>query len=124
MVEMNDKSCVVRDHVPIFKVEELKRLLESSSIEVLPVLALGAFAGLRPEEINKLRWEDIDFEGRTIRVNARAAKTRRKRFAEISDNLLAWLQPYARRAGEAAPPTLQTLRRAVMNVAKSEKRPP
>src|SRR5258707_13791780 len=67
IVQLIDKSSVVRDHVPIFTVDELKRLLESSSIEFLPVLALGAFAGLRPEEINKLRWENVDFEDRTIR---------------------------------------------------------
>ena len=92
--------------------------------DYLPVLAIGAFAGLRPEEINKLRWEDLDFQERTIRVNASAAKTRKKRFAEISDNLLAWLQPYAGRTGPVAPPNLQKLRRATMKAAKIEKWPP
>jgi len=91
--------------------------------EYLPVLAIGAFAGLRPEEINKLRWEDLDFHERTIRVNASAAKTRKKRFAEISDNLLAWLQPYASRSGSVAPPNLQKMRRATMKAAGIEQWP-
>ena len=123
VIQLVDKSSVVRDHVPTFSVEELSRLLTAASAEYVPVLAIGAFAGLRPEEINKLRWEDLDFHERTIRVNASAAKTRKKRFAEISDNLLAWLQPYASRSGSVAPPNLQKMRRATMEAAGIEKWP-
>jgi integrase len=124
VIQFVDKTSVVRDHVPTFSVEQLSRLLAAADPEYLPVLAIGAFAGLRPEEINKLRWEDLDFHERTIRVNASAAKTRRKRFAEISDNLRAWLEPYFGRTGRLAPPNLQKLRRATMKAAKIEKWPP
>jgi integrase len=124
VIQFVDKASVVRDHVPTFSVEELGRLLGVASPDYLPVLAIGAFAGLRPEEINKLRWEDLDFHERTIRVNASAAKTRKKRFAEISDNLGTWLQPYAGRTGRVAPPNLQKLRRATMKAAKIDKWPP
>jgi integrase len=124
VIQLVDKTSVVRDHVPTFSVEQLTKLFAAAPPDYLPVLAIGAFAGLRPEEINKLRWEDLDFEERTIRVNASAAKTRKKRFAEISDNLLAWLQPYAGRIGPVAPPNLQKLRRATMKAAKIEKWPP
>jgi integrase len=117
IIQFVDKSAVVRDHVPTFSVDQLGRLLESAPAEYLPVLAIGAFAGLRPEEINKLRWENIDFQERTIRVNASAAKTRKKRFAEISDNLAAWLRPYIGRTGRVAPPNLQKLRRITMKAA-------
>jgi integrase len=123
VIQLVDKSSVVRDHVPTFSVEQLGRLLAVASPEYLPVLAIGAFAGLRPEEINKLRWEDLDFHERTIRVNASAAKTRKKRFAEISDNLLAWLQPYGDRSGPVAPPNLQKIRRATMKAAGIENWP-
>ena len=114
---------VVRDHVPVFSADQLSALLNNASPEYLPVIAIGAFAGLRPEEINKLHWHDIDFEERTIRVNATAAKTRRKRFAEISDNLLQWLQSYKGRIGRVAPPNLQTLRRSTMKKAQIERWP-
>ncbi len=123
VIQFVDKASVVRDHVPTFSVEQLGRLLAVAPPEYLPVLAIGAFAGLRPEEINKLRWEDLDFHERTIRVNASAAKTRKKRFAEISDNLLAWLQPYASRSGSVAPPNLQKMRRATMKAAGIEQWP-
>ncbi len=123
IIKWVDKSQVVRDYVATFSVAQLGRLLAVAAREYVPVLAIGAFAGLRPEEINKLRWEDLDFQERTIRVNASAAKTRKKRFAEISDNLLAWLQLYTGRSGPVAPPNLQKLRRAAMTAATIEKWP-
>src|SRR4029450_9574808 len=110
-----------RPPAPTFSVEQITRLLAAAPPDYIPVLAIGLFAGLRPEEINKLRWEDLDFHEGTIRVNASAAKTRKKRFAEISDNLRAWLQPYAGRIGPIAPPNLQKLRRATMKAAKIDK---
>jgi integrase/recombinase XerD len=124
VIQLVDKSSVLRDHVSTFSVDEIERLLAAAPAELLPVLAIGAFAGLRPEEINKLRWEDLDFHEGTIRVNASAAKTRKKRFAEISDNLRMWLQPYGGCVGPIAPRNLQKLRRATMKAAKIEKWPP
>jgi integrase/recombinase XerD len=117
IVRLVDKSAVARDHVPVFTVTELRNLLEAAGSAYLPVLAIGAFAGLRPEEINKLRWEDIDFQERTIRVNATASKTRKKRFAEVSENLKAWLDPHIRKAGPVAPRNLRRLRRSAMKKA-------
>jgi integrase len=124
VIQLVDKTSVVRDHIPTFSVEQLTTLLAAAPPEYLPVLAIGAFAGLRPEEINKLQWEDLDFHERTICVNASASKTRKKRFAEISDNLAAWLEPYADRSGLVAPPNLQKLRRATMKAANILKWPP
>jgi integrase len=124
VIQLVDKTSVVRDHIPTFSVEQLISLLVAAPPAFLPVLVIGAFGGLRPEEINKLRWEDLDFHERTIRVNASAAKTRKKRFAEISDNLLTWLQPYAGRSGLVAPPNLQKLRRATMKAANIGTWPP
>jgi integrase/recombinase XerD len=109
---------VVRDHVPVFSVDQLTALLHNAPPECVPVLAIGAFAGLRPEEINKLHWENVDLDERTIRVNATVSKTRKKRFAEISHNLAAWLRPYTGKFGPVAPPNLQRLRRATMARAK------
>jgi integrase/recombinase XerD len=124
VIQFVDKTSVVRDHVPTFSVEQLTSLLAAAPADYLPVLAIGAFAGLRPEEINKLQWEDLDFHERTIRVNASAAKTRKKRFAEVSDNLAGWLEPYAGRCGLVVPPNLQKLRRATMKSANVGTWPP
>jgi integrase len=120
VVQMIDKASIVRDNIPTFTVDELDRLLKAAPTQYLPVLAISAFAGLRPEEVSKLRWEDINFDDSTIRVNATAAKTRKKRFVDMSENLIAWLRPYGERSGRVAPPNLQKLRRATMKAAKIE----
>jgi len=69
--------------------------------KVVPYLAIGYFAGLRPEnELANLDWADIDFEACTIRVDPATAKKRRQRYVDMSDNLVAWLTPYVQRTGK------------------------
>ena len=68
---------------------------------LVPYLAIGYFAGLRPEnELVNLDWKDIDFEAKTIRVDPATAKKRRQRYVDMSDNLIQWLAPYVRSAGK------------------------
>ena len=80
--------------------KEIARLLSVASPEFLPSLALGAFAGLRSAEIERLEWSDIDLPGRVIVVGASKAKTASRRVVPVSDNLAAWLAPYAGREGK------------------------
>jgi integrase len=81
--------------VKIFTPSEIARLLASSSPDFLPCLAIGAFAGLRSAEIERLEWSDVDLIARHIVVGASRAKTASRRIVPISDNLAAWLAPYA-----------------------------
>jgi len=68
---------------------------------IIPYLAIGYFAGLRPEnELVNLDWKDIDFEAKTIRVSPATAKKRRQRYVDMTDNLVAWLTPYALKSGK------------------------
>jgi integrase len=69
-------------------------LLEHSSPETLPYWAIGAFAGLRSAELERLEWKDIHFQRGLIEITARKAKTRARRFATIQPVLRAWLAPY------------------------------
>lgn len=62
---------------------------------VLPYTAIALFAAVRPTELSKLTWADIDLEAKTITLGARIAKLRAKRIVEISDNLVEWLAPHA-----------------------------
>ena len=81
--------------IEIFTPDEITRLLSAASPEFLPVLAIGAFAGLRTAEIQRLDWADIDLAGRIIKIGASKAKTASRRIVPICDNLSAWLAPYA-----------------------------
>jgi integrase len=46
---------------------------------------------LRPMEVHRLRWEDIDLSGGYIHVSALKSKTRQRRLVQISGNLSKWL---------------------------------
>lgn len=78
---------------------------------VVPALAIGFFAGLRPSEVQGLGWVDVSLTAKRIRVSPETAKKRRARYVDMSDNLIEWLTPYARESGLVAPP-LMTYRRA------------
>ena len=54
----------------VLTVEQTARLLEAASPEILPYIAIGAFAGLRASEIERLDWRDINFEENEIAVNS------------------------------------------------------
>jgi integrase len=75
----------------IFKAEEMRHLLESASLDILPFLTIGAFAGLRVAEIGRLDWSAVDMDRRIIMLRADQAKTASRRIVPISDNLAAWL---------------------------------
>jgi integrase len=81
--------------VQIFTPVEIARLLSAASFDFMPSIALGAFAGLRSAEIERLDWSDIHLSERFIVVGASKAKTAGRRIVPISDNLAAWLAPYA-----------------------------
>lgn len=88
----------------ILTVEQAIRLLGKAEPEILPAIALGLFAGLRPEsECWRLDWSSIDFEDRLIDVAADKTKTAQSRFVKMSDNLVAWLLPYRQLSGPVCP---------------------
>jgi integrase len=95
------------DRAPeIFSVDELAALLNAAATrapDVVPMLAIGAFAGLREAEIKRLAWTEIDLRRRFIEVKAAKAKTARRRIIEIQPNLREWLIRYAEMTGPVVP---------------------
>ncbi len=85
--------------VGVFTPAEIRRLLAAATPDFLPCLALGAFAGLRSAEIERLEWSDIHLAERHIVIGADKAKTASRRVVPISDTLAAWLAPYAAHMG-------------------------
>jgi len=82
---------------------------------MLPYFAIGAFAGLRPEELRRLTWDAIDFEAGEIYVSHEDSKTAQDRFVTMPECLTAWLGeiPAAARRGR-----LNWSRRAFDDVRK------
>lgn len=73
------------------------------SAELTPWVVIGLFAGLRPEETQKLAWEDIDFTRRHIDLPASKAKDRNRRIVPFLGHLEEWLLPYRQPSGSIAP---------------------
>lgn len=66
-------------------------------------LALGAFSGLRTEELKRLEWKHVSLASGYIEVSAKNAKTGSRRLVPISPNLAAWLAPYSTHIGPVFP---------------------
>jgi integrase len=58
----------------------------------LPQIVLGLYAGIRPTELERLYWRDIDLERGHVRIDAAAAKTRRRRIVTLDPKAIAWLR--------------------------------
>jgi integrase len=94
--------------IAILSVGELARLLESASSDMLPFWTIGAFAGLRRAEIERLTWNEVDFEAGVIEVKASKSKTASRRLVTIQPNLREWLASYRTHTGRVCPVNLQS----------------
>lgn len=108
------ESKKVKVQVATFTPSELQKLLAAVAAQTpewLPWVALGAFAGLRPEEINPdprnhkpgLLWENIHWAKGKIDVPANVAKDRRRRFAPLLEAARLWLAPWRSESGPVVP---------------------
>jgi integrase len=97
------KAKVIETAAGILTVDETARLLENAPAELIPYIAIGAFAGLRRAELERLDWKEIDLRSRLIEVTASKAKSARRRFVRIKPNLLLWLKPFAKPSGVVTP---------------------
>jgi integrase len=89
-------SKVVTENSAMFTPETMTRILHHASADLIPILAIGAFSGIRMAELNRLDWSAVDLERRIIELLAGQSKTGSRRVIPISDNLYAWLAPLPR----------------------------
>jgi integrase len=88
--------------IEIFRPEEMAELLGVASDAQIPFLTIGAFAGVRHAELQRLTWDDIRFDAGVIEIRAGKAKTASRRVIPLVPNLLAWLKN-APRNGKLCP---------------------
>lgn len=81
------------EEVGTFTTSEIRRILDTAPDDIRASLALGAFAGLRTEEIHRLDWQDVRLAERVVVVTAGKAKTGSRRVVPIAENLALWLAP-------------------------------
>ena len=110
-------SKVVTDNMEIFAPETMARILHHAPASLIPILAIGAFSGIRMAELNRLDWSAVDLERRIIELRAGQAKTGSRRVIPIPDNLAAWLEPLERKG--LVVPTVKSDHRAVSALARA-----
>jgi len=120
VVEQVQLVRVKSDDVVIFTPEEMTKLLHNAPPELVPILAIGAFSGIRMAELNRLDWKAVDLDRKIIEVRAGQAKTASRRVIPISDNLAAWLTPLERKGKIVRAKELQTHVPALARALKIE----
>jgi len=83
-------------------VQKIMAKAEEHAPDTVAALAVLFFAGLRPHEMLRLTWNQIDMDAGIIRLTGEDTKTRTMRNVELSDNLRLWLTNY-RGSGNVAP---------------------
>ena len=86
--------------IEIFTPKQMAAIMKSAAPNHALYFALGAFAGLRRAEIERLEWEDFNFERGHITVAAHKAKTATRRLVPIQPNLMQWLSSWRGRSGK------------------------
>jgi integrase len=101
LVEGVQKYSMKAGEIHIFTPAEISKLIEHASDRLLPYIAIGAFAGLRGAEIQRLDWSEV--EDGFIEVTAEKAKTKVRRLVPIKPNLAAWLKECRKKSGPVCP---------------------
>ncbi len=79
----------VRDHR---ENKALPQYLRKNCSDTLAPVALMLFAGVRPNEVARLTWENVDLSEGTVFISNVKAKTDRSRYFEMPDTLRKWLE--------------------------------
>jgi len=99
VVEDVATAVTAEGEIQIYTPAELRTLLSHAPEKLLPFFAIGAFAGLRSQEIMRLDWNDVRFDQGFIEVSASKAKTASRRLVPLLPVLAAWLLPMRRQSG-------------------------
>lgn len=85
---------------------DLPEWLQRDASDAVAAVTIMLFAGVRPGEVSRLDWSDVDMDAKTIFVGNKKAKTDRSRYIEMPDTLHEWLAtvPAKKRSGKIVPP--------------------
>ena len=84
------------EDISTFTPAEMSKILHAAPPHIIPILAIGAFTGIRMAELNRISWSAVDLERGIIELRAGQAKTAARRLIPITDNLRAWIEPLPR----------------------------
>lgn len=94
----------------ILSLNEVVALLQAVPLRLLAWAVLALFAGVRPAELDRLSWDSVGSDFRTVTVDATASKVRRRRITHLHGKASVWLA-YAKGRGAPLPVPYSTRRR-------------
>ncbi len=90
---------VQENRVDVLDLKQVRCLLAAARraehLPCAPALGLMLWAGIRPTELTRLRWEDVHWEDKVITVEARHSKTGGARQVTLHPILARWLSETA-----------------------------
>jgi integrase len=81
------------------QVTTLLKAVCDTDFELLPYHALCIFAGIRPKEVERLSWSNINTDERFIEVPDEKSKTAVRRIVDMKPLLVRWLDYYIKSGG-------------------------
>ena len=82
--------------IKALSIPQIKRLLKTAKLSkhkaCAAALGIMLWAGVRPREVSRLKWKDIDLDERIITIRSLTSKTGGTRHIEITTVLRKWLQ--------------------------------
>jgi integrase len=104
-----DFAEVDKPKVPTLNAKQVRRLFVAAirlHPDLVPLLAVQIFAGVRPVESSKLQWDDFDLEDndKVLTVRAEIAKTGNARHITMHPQLVAWIEWHRGQGGQTEGP--------------------
>jgi integrase len=108
LADVQDYRKRKRGKIHILTPDELGKLLNKTEPELLPYIALRAFAGLRDSEASAIEWQHIDLNGGWIEITDEVAKQSDdeeglRRLIPVRDCLKDWIGEHAKQSGRVCP---------------------
>jgi integrase len=129
--ESLDSAEINRREVEVFHPNQVQALLNYALLNepgLIPFFAFGFFCGIRPEgELQKLGWSNVHFRGPKpeVEIPPSASKTRRRRFVDLNESAIAWIDAYRRTGATTegplipySPAVLRQKRREALAITK------
>ena len=100
---------VEETEIKALSIPQIKRLLKTAKLPAhkacAAALGIMLWAGVRPKEVSRLKWKDIDLDERIITIRSSTSKTGGTRHIEITTVLRKWLQKLKKPPTENICPT-------------------
>jgi integrase len=81
------------------QVADLLKAARETDFELLPYHVLCIFAGIRPKEVERLAWSDVNMDENYIEVPDEKSKTAIRRVVDMEPLLVRWLDYYTKAGG-------------------------